>query len=143
MSQAVTGKGTLFRRWGEASWTDIAEIVTITGPSMSRDTIDVTSLSSTGGYRQWIPGFRDGGTVVLAMIFRRDNFDTMKADFESDSLQNYEILINDAESTSLEFEGFVTEMPLTIPADAAVTMDVTIKITSEPVVNSGSGSSAD
>ena len=143
MSLAVTGKGTLFRRWSAADeWTNMMEIVTITGPGMSRDTIDTTSLSSTGGYREFIGGFRNGGTVVLNMIFRRDNFDTMKEDFESDDLQNYEILLPDDESTSLEFEGLVMEMPLTIPTDDKVTMDVTIQISGEPVVNSGSGSSA-
>ncbi len=143
MSLAVSGKGTLFRRWDETNWVDLAEIVTITGPGMTRASIDVTSLSSTGGYREFIGGFRDGGTVTLAMIFRRDNFDTMKADFEDDGLQNYEILLPDAETTSLEFEGLVMELGLAIPTDDKITMDVTIQVSGEPVINSGSGSSYD
>ena len=142
-SQAVAGKGTLFRRWDGTDWVDLNEVVTITGPGMSRNVIDVTSLSSTGGYTEFITGFRDGGTVTLAMIFRRDNYNTMKTDFESDTLRNYEILLPDDESTSLEFEGLVTELPLTIPPDDKVTMDVSIKISGEVTCNSGSGSSAD
>ena len=77
------------------------------------------------------------------MIFRRDNFDTMKADFEDDGLQNYEILLPDAETTSLEFEGLVMELGLAIPTDDKITMDVTIQVSGEPVINSGSGSSYD
>jgi len=51
-SKAIAGVGTKFKRWNGSAWVDIAEINSITGPSMSRDTIDVTSLDSTGGYRE-------------------------------------------------------------------------------------------
>jgi predicted secreted protein len=139
-SNAVAGVGTKFRRWNGSDWVDIAEINSITGPGMSRDTIDVTSLDSTGGYREFITGFRNAGTITLAMNFTRDTYDDMKADFESDNLQNYEIYLPDDENTSLEFEGLVTELPLTIPADDKITADVTIQISGQVVVNSGSGS---
>jgi len=140
MSNAIAGVGTKFRRWNGTAWEDIAEITSITGPSMSRDTIDVTSLDSVGGYREFIAGFRDAGTVTLSMNFTRDTYDLMKGDFESDDLKNYEIILPDDEETSLEFEGLVTELPLTIPTDDKVTADVTIKISGQVVVNSGSGS---
>jgi len=138
MSNAIAGVGTKFRRWSGTAWEDIAEITSITGPSMSRDTIDVTSLDSVGGYREFIAGFRDAGTVTLSMNFTRDTYDLMKGDFESDDLKNYEIILPDDEETSLEFEGLVTELPLTIPTDDKVTADVTIKISGQVVVNSGS-----
>lgn len=146
MSTAVAGVGTKFRRWNatgdsDASWQDIAEINSITGPGMSRDTIDVTSLDSTGGYREFITGFRDPGTVTLAMNFTRDTYDLMKADFESNTLKNYEIVLPDVEETTLEFEGLVTELPLSIPADDKITADVTIKISGQVTVNSGSAAS--
>lgn len=140
MSNAVAGVGTLFRRWSGTAWVNIAEINSINGPTMSRETIDVTSLDSTGGYREFIAGFRDAGTVTLNMNFTRAGYDQMKDDFESDTLQNYEIVLPDAENTSVEFEGLVTELPLTISPDDKITVDVTIKISGEPTVNSGSGS---
>ncbi|KKL57641.1 hypothetical protein LCGC14_2233420, partial [marine sediment metagenome] len=90
MSDAKAGVGALFRRWSGSGWVNIAEINSITGPGMTRDTIDVTSLDSTGGYREFKGGFRDGGTVQLAMNFIRASIDLMKADFESDDLQGYE-----------------------------------------------------
>ena len=140
-SSAVAGVGTSFRRWNGANWVVIAEINSITGPSMSRDVIDVTSLDSTGGYREFIAGFRDPGTIVLSMNFVRSTYEIMKTDFESDTLQNYEIYLSDAEHTSFEFEGLVTELPLTIPADNKIMADVTIKISGQVTINSGSGSS--
>ena len=140
MSNAVAGVGTQFRRWDTRNWVNIAEINSITGPSMSRDTIDVTSLDSTGGYREFITGFRNAGTVVLAMNFTRDTYELMKTDFEDDTHKNYEILLSDPENTSLEFEGLVTELPLSIPADDKITADVTIQISGQVIINSGSGS---
>ena len=139
-SLGVSGKGTLFRRWSGSAWVNLAEVKSINGPTMSREMIDVTSLDSTGGYREFIASYRDGGTVDLTMIFRRDTYDLMHGDFEDDTVHNYEIVLPDGDHTSLEFEGYVNEVPLSIVADDAVTADVSIKVTSAPTVNSGSGS---
>ena len=142
MSNAKSGVGTLFRRWNSTTskWQSVSEINSITGPGMSRDTIDVTSLDSTGGYREFIAGFRDPGTIALSMNFTRFTYDLMKDDFDSDALRNYEIVLPDIDNTTLEFEGFVTELPITIPADDKITVDVTIQISGEVVMNSGASS---
>jgi predicted secreted protein len=139
-SKAVAGVGTKFRRWNKVNWVDIAEINSITGPNKSRTTIDTTSLDSTGGYREFIGGFRDGGTVTLPMNFTRATYDLMNDDFESDTLQNYEIYLPDTEGTSFEFEALVTELGLAIPVDDKITADVTLKVSGQIVINSGSGS---
>jgi predicted secreted protein len=142
MSNAKAGVGTLFRRWNTVThkWVNIAEINSITGPSMSRDTIDVTSLDSTGGYREFITGFRKAGTVALKMNFTRPTYELMKDDFENDALQNYEIVLPDIENTTIEFEGLVTELPLTVPADDKMTADVTIQVSGQVTINSGASS---
>jgi len=135
------GVGTKFRRWTAGAWADISEITNITGPGMTRATIDTTALDTTGGYRTFIAGFKNPGTVTLTMNFTRDGYETMKNDFESDTLQNYEIILPDDENTTFEFEGLVTELPLTIPPDDKITCDVTIQISGEVTLESGSGPS--
>lgn len=134
-SNAISGVGTVFLRAGTA----LAEVNSITGPGMTRDFIDVTSLDSTSGYREFIAGFRDGGTVTLNMNFTAATYALMKADFESDDAQEYEIVLPDDDVTSLEFVGLVTELPLTITVDDKVTADVTIKVSGQVTVNSGTG----
>jgi predicted secreted protein len=142
-SNAFAGKGTTFRRWAGSAWTAIAEVNSISGPSMSRDTIDVTSLDSTGGYREFIAGFRDPGTVQLTMNFTAGTYETMKTDFESDTEQNYEILFpSEGGNYSLEFIGLVTELPIEIPTDDKVTSTVTVKISGQVTTNSGAASAA-
>ena len=74
------------------------------------------------------------------MNFTRATYDAMKDDFESNALQNYEIVLPDAESTSFEFEGLVTELPLTITGGDKITSEVVIKLSGKVEINSGSGS---
>ena len=136
-SLAVAGVGTVFQRWTGAAWAAISEILQITGPGMSRDTIDVTSLSSTGGYREFIAGFRNPGTVTFSMNFIRANYEVFKTDFESNTIGNYRIVLPDLENTSVEFMGLVTELPLTIPADDKITVDVTIQLSGPIDMDSG------
>ena len=104
---------------------------------MTRDFIDVTSLDSTGGYREFITGFRDAGTISMNMNFTRDSYDALKTDFESPTLQNYQIILSDIENSSIEFEGLVTEIPVTIPTDDKISVDCTIKITGQVIIGSG------
>ena len=136
-TNAVSGIGTKFQRWTAAAWANIAEVNTIAGPGMSRETIDCTSLDSTDGYREKIGGLRDGGTVVLNMNFTRSNYDNFKDDFESSSLGNYRIHLPDDDNTSVEFEGWVSELPLDVSPDDRITMNVTIEVTGPVETDSG------
>lgn len=141
-SSAISGVGTTFSRWDGSEWVSIAEITSIKGPGMKRDTIEVTNMDSLGGYKEFIAGFRDSGTISLSMNFTRAGYDALKADFESNVLSYYEIVLPDTVATSFEFTGLVTEVPLTIGAKDAISMDVSIQITGPIVVNSGANSSS-
>jgi predicted secreted protein len=139
MSDAIAGVGTVFNRENDGSsgvFTAIAEINSITGPGMTRDFIDVTSLDSTGGYREFIGGFRDGGQVTLNMNFTRDGYEQMRLDFIDDDSVNYQIILPDTSSTTLDFAAFVTDLPLSITPDDKVTVDVTLKVTGEVTLTS-------
>jgi predicted secreted protein len=135
MSNAISGVGTVFSRSDMATptpaFTAVAEINGITGPGMTRETIDVTSLDSTGGYREFIAGFRDAGTIVLNMNFTAAGFLAFKADFEADTPVDYKIVMPDTDDTTFSFSGLVTELPVEIPKDDKVTMNVTIKISGQ------------
>jgi predicted secreted protein len=136
-TEAFVGLGAELHRWNGSQWDTIAEITSIKGPGKKRDTVEVTSLDSIEGYKEIIGGLRDGGTVTLSMNFRRAMFDLFNEDFESDELQNYEIVLPDTDITTFEFTGLVTELPLSVTTKDAVSADVTIQISGKVVVNSG------
>jgi predicted secreted protein len=131
MSNAFAGVGAQLKRseTGSApSYVAIAEINSFNLPEMSRETIDVTSLDSAGGYREFIPSFRDAGEVTFEANFTLDGYDLMKDDFESALHRHYQIVLPDTGSTTLEFIGFVTSLGGAVSTDDKVTMSTTIKI---------------
>lgn len=134
---AISGVGTTFEKStdGGATWDAVSEVKNIKGPTMTRDMLDTTSLSTSGGYRTFITGFRDAGQLSLTLNFTNAGYMAMKTDFESDSEVDYKITLPDIAATTLQFSGLVTECPLNIPEEVT-TFDVTIKITGTVAVTS-------
>lgn len=139
----IAGKGTEFRRWnsGTGEWEALAEITNIALAGQSRELYDNTTLDTAGGYRTVVPGFRVGGTYTLSMNFSRDTYEQMFDDFESDDEQNYEICFPDDEKTTKEFSGYVQDLGEAISVVDIITNDVTIRVSGQPSINSGSGPS--
>jgi len=139
MSDAIAAVGTQLKRGDGASaeaFTALAEVKNITGPGMTRELIDVTNLDSTGGYREFIAGFRDGGQLTFDMNFTLDAYDDLFADYGSDDSRNYQLVMPDTGNTTFEFAAFVMDLPPNMPTGEAVTVAVTMKITGEVTLSS-------
>jgi predicted secreted protein len=139
-SQGVSGIGAKVRRLTGSVWADLAEITKIAGPDNKRDTVDLTSLDSVGGYKEFAAGLRDAGEIKLEAIFRRDAYELVMADFDSDDLVNYEIMFPDPENTTVSFSGLVSACSVDAPMDKAITYSFSIKVSGKPTLQSGSGS---
>lgn len=131
-SNAFAGVGTVFKRNGVA----LAEVNSISGPSKTRDTIDVTSLDSTGGYREFIGGFRDGGEVGLNMNFTMAGYNLLNTDFEASTLQTFTIVLSDAGATTFDFSAFVSNLTMSVQPGDKVTAEVTLKISGQVTMTS-------
>ena len=132
MSNAFSGVGTSFKVGDGASneqFSAIAEINNISGPNITRDLIDVTSLDSTGGYKEFIAGFRDGGNIDLDMNFTRDGYDDLKAAIDSDEVKNYQVVLGDTTATTFDFAAFCISLSLSTPPTDKVTAKASFKIT--------------
>jgi predicted secreted protein len=143
MANAIAGVGTTFERWSGSAWQFIAEINAIEGPTMDKENIEVTALDTDGGYDEFITGFMEGGTLTLNMNFSRSGYELMKQDFEIDVARDYRITLPDDEDTTLEFEGLVIEIPLTMEAEDKLTADVTIQVTGEVAIASAGAESSE
>ena len=137
-TNAISSMGTKFFRWSGSAWVTISEVTGIDGPSRTRETLDVTNLDSDDNYREFIADLKDGGTINVSMNFYRTTFDLLDADFESATPGNYAIVLPDSGQTSIEFEGLVTELPLSAQVGDKITANVTIKVTGKPVIGTGS-----
>ena len=139
LADGATAMGAQIRRY-DGSWQEIVGVRSVWGPSMTRDTVDTTLLNASGGYKTFLPTFRDGGSIPLVVRFDRTGYEEMKADFDSDALVNYELCLPDSDATTIEFEGCLTELGLPIEITSVMELNMTIKISGNPTVNSGSAS---
>lgn len=144
MTQAIAGVGAkLYRQNPSTSaWEVYGEVNTISGPGMSRDTIDATSLASTGGYREFITGFRDGGEVTFDMNFIHADVVKLFEDFDSNTARHFKIVLPDTVLSTFSFDGLVTGIPHSIPPDDKVTVSVTIKVTGQTLFYSGASTTS-
>lgn len=121
-----TGLGTILKKGASP----IGKIQSISGPSMTRETIDATVLDNTGnGFREFITGLRDGGTLSFDMQFTKAGYNSIKTDFMSDEVVAYSIELPDSPSTKINFNGLVTDFPLDIPLNDIMKCSVSVKIT--------------
>jgi predicted secreted protein len=136
-SAAFAGVGTEFKRGNGAAtqtFAAIAEVNSIKGPGLSAAFIDVTSLDSDGGYKEYIRGFRDGGEVTLNMNFTMAGFSALLDDYESADMVDYQIILSDTGHTTINFSGFVTDLPISVTPDDKVTCDCTIKVSGQVTI---------
>lgn len=139
-SNAFSGVGTTFGRTenqstSSASYETIAEINSYSGPNKTRTMIDVTSLDSTDGYKEFITSFRDGGEVALEMNFTPTGYALMNDDFEVEDSRDYRITLPNTPTTEFEFTAYVSALGMAIPLEDKVTASVTLKITGPILTN--------
>lgn len=119
-------------------FTSIAEIVELTPPQMSRDEIDVTSHSSSDGYREFIAGLRDGGEVSfranwLPTNATHDGTTGLLETFNDNVTHNWKIILPNTLAT-ISFSGFLTAFEPDTPLEEQGQLSGTIKVSGKPTV---------
>lgn len=136
---AAFGQGLELRIYdGVSAYDAIPWLGAITGPDSTFDTIDVTTHSSEGGWREFIAGLADGGEVTCPINWHADDpqhqalQDAQNAR-ELTAFQLYFPMYD--EDNLIDFNGFVTGLTRGGPFDAQITRDLTIKVTGQPLVS--------
>ena len=119
--------------------TKVGEIIDISGPDMSKDAIDVTATDGTAGsgYREFVPGWRDGGEVGITanwvpILATQAGATGLLSKFEDDdTVQAFKIKTADDGSSgtiTISFNGIVTRFNLTMNLEEQAKLDCAIKI---------------
>lgn len=121
------------------SFTTIAEVTNIGGPSLSLDPIEITSHSSTGGWREFIGGLLDGGEVSLEI-----NYDPVGAthdastgliyDMTNRTVRNFQLVFPDTGNTTWSLSALVTAFEPSEPIDDKLAASVTLKVSGQPTL---------
>jgi predicted secreted protein len=113
-------------------FTTLAEMTAIVPPQLSRDAIDVTSMQSSGGWKEFIPGLRDGGVVTLALNWlptdaTHNSTTGLLESFNDDFVHNWKIVLPDGLAT-ITFAGFLTAFNTTLPMTEESELSISIKV---------------
>ena len=111
----------------------IAELTSIDGLDLTQETIDSTNLSSAGGYREFIAGFKDAGEVALGGHF--NSTDTlgqmaMYTAFAAGTVDTY--TINYPSGATWTFTGVVTGFKTGAELEDTIAFEGTIKVSGQP-----------
>jgi hypothetical protein len=112
-------------------YTEIPDVMSISGPDGSASEIDVTCLDSTA--KEWLMGLPDEGTVSLELIWGGETGNTQQVALRTaranQSVENFQIKLTDSPQSVYAFQGYVTGWSLSAGVDDAVKCNVTIRIT--------------
>jgi predicted secreted protein len=131
MSNAVNSVGTVLKKGVNA----VAEIKQISGIDVKGETIDVTTLSSTGGFREFLLGFKDPGEVQISGHFYPGDTNgqaAMYADLISGASDSYTVEFPSSLGASWTFTGYVTGFKTGAAVEGAITFDATLKVSGAP-----------
>ena len=114
-------------------FTAVAEVKDIDGPSITRDSIEVTNQDSDDGWREKIPGWRDGDTITVQANWlpsdsTQDGSTGMLEHFNDDDNKNYQVVTPTAVGITVAFAGHITGFPLSLPLEeqGQVEFEITI-----------------
>jgi predicted secreted protein len=127
--------GTQFQRGDGAEpevFATIGEATNISGPGMSRETIDVTSHDSPNRFMEWVGGLVDGGEVTFTVNWDPSIHMPLKDDFQDPLPRNYRIALPTPPGGQWEFAAFIIGMEHEYPHDDKMSADFSFKISGEP-----------
>lgn len=122
----------------------IAGLTEIGGVDMSADTIDATTLDSSGGYREYIAGFKDAGEVSLTGFFVPGDAGqvSLNTAFNSGESDVYIITFPSQMGATWTFTGVVTKFTTGATVEDLISFECTVKVSSQPVLGTTASTGA-
>jgi predicted secreted protein len=141
-SIAVSARGTLLKIGDGAAteaFTSIAEVTNISGPSLSLDTIEVTSHDTSSGWREYIGGLLDAGEVSFDINFVPTNAthsftSGLIKDLKNRTLRNFKLVFPDTSNTTWAFAALVTAFDCSEAIDDVIKGSITLKLSGQPTL---------
>lgn len=103
-------------------YVELADVINIDGPNMTKSAIDVTHLNSTNRWQQFINGMRSGGTCNFTLNFIYAEYLKLKNQFDSDdNLAGFQILLPNSAATTITFDAVINSLGTGIPFNDRIT----------------------
>ena len=142
MTSGKSSFGTLLKLGDAASsetFTTIAEVRDIKGPTLELATEEMTNHSSTNGWEESIGTILSGGEVTFDCNWIPGNATQSYAagllkDMVNRTLRNFQLVIPAASNVTWSFSAYVTKFPPDLPVKGAQRVSVTLKISGYPTL---------
>lgn len=121
------------------NFTTVAEVLDISGPDISREEIDTTSHDIADGFRAFIAGLADGGSVSFDVQYdtstatHNENANGLAGLSLSGATRSWR-LIPPPSTKRWNFSGFVTGFQGSFPVGDKQTASVTVKVSGKPTL---------
>lgn len=128
--------GTTLERFSGTAFVAIASITSLSGPGLSRDTIDMTAHDSPGQWEEHLGGIKRSGELTAEINRRPDIHDVLTADFDDDEPRSYRM--SWPSGAVWTFDAILTGYEPDSPHDDKLSATVTWKLTGVPDTGIGS-----
>lgn len=133
--EALWGQGTqLYRKGDDNEWHRIVKVQSISGPSFSLDTEDITDMDSPGGWEEIIPTVLRSGELDMDVAFipSFSQHQELLYDMQNKIIREFKLVFPDQNLTTWSFKGYVVDWDTDISYDSTVDASATIKPTGAP-----------
>lgn len=138
-SQAIAAYGTLLKRGDGAApetFSTVAEVKSMDGPSMEADVIDVTTHSSAaaGAWREKRASLLNPGEVSFSinLVPASAGHKALLSDFTGRVVRNWKFVFPDPGLTEWAFTGVLTKFGAKAETDGVLEADLTVTLTGAP-----------
>ncbi len=139
ISSANTYFGTALDDFSPASpeeFSELAEVVSMGGPTETSEEIDVTHLRSPGSYREFISSYKDGGELPLELNFVPGSASqlALQAEFEDSPQPTLRRRIFYPDGSTDTFHAYVKGRAHGASVGTKLTLNITLRIVGPVVV---------
>lgn len=121
---------------GPAVFTAIANVTSVSGPEIERETYDVTAHDSPDGWREFIGGLKDGGEVSVEVNYDPRIHDDLVADFDDVEPRDYKMTFPGTLG-EWAFSAILTGFSQEAPVDDKLSAELTFKVSGKPTITAG------
>ena len=126
MSDGIGGFGTTL---SGVVVTDIVQITNLSIPGIDITSLDVSTMASTNGWKEFIAGMVDAGEIVLQLLYEGGNHAAIQGAVRA---ANEVWTITLPDGSTFACDGFIQNLGLEVPMDGTITQSCNIKLSGEP-----------
>jgi predicted secreted protein len=129
------GYGSKFKATISAVLTEIAGLTNIKGLDLSADEIDTTAHNTADGYRTFVQGLKDGGTIEIEGYYSNLASQIgLKTIFDAGASTACEIIFAGTSMGTWTFNAIPTGLSTEAPLDGLVGFTASLKVTGKPTL---------